>query len=44
MKFYRSPLESGGFEYARDHGDCREDEPGLDESAKHVCLLRVNSP
>ena len=21
MKFYRSPLESGGFEYARDHGD-----------------------
>ena len=21
MHFYRSPLESGGFEYARDHGD-----------------------
>ncbi len=21
MKFYRSPLDSGGFEYARDHGD-----------------------
>lgn len=21
MKFYRSPLDSGGFEYARDHGE-----------------------
>lgn len=21
MKFYRSPLDTGGFEYARDHGD-----------------------